>query len=85
MEDTVPQCHWDEDTGRLHRDDGPALIAEDGDKYWCQYGKFHREDGPAIIRHGGEEIWYLNDKQFSNPHEMPLSLFIVYCRWYKDH
>lgn len=34
---------------RLHRDDGPALIYQDGHKVWYQDGAMHRADGPAVI------------------------------------
>ena len=40
------------DWGRkLHREDGPAVIADNGDKEWWINGKLHRLDGPAIITH----------------------------------
>lgn len=30
-----------------HRDDGPAIEMDDGNKYWIEDGLWHREDGPA--------------------------------------
>ncbi len=47
--------------GKLHRDDGPAVIYWDGEKRWYQHGKRHREDGPAVVATNGTEIWYSND------------------------
>ncbi len=58
--------------GSLHREDGPAVIYSNGDKFWYQNGKFHgdkywfqndryhREDGPAIEYANGDKSWYYN-------------------------
>ena len=46
--------------GKWHREDGPAIIYEDGQLEWWVNGKPHREDGPAIIRADGYQLWYLN-------------------------
>ena len=35
--------------GKLHREDGPAIIWSSGRKDWYKDGKYHREDGPAVI------------------------------------
>lgn len=34
--------------GETHREDGPAIIREDGTKEWYLFDKLHRLDGPAI-------------------------------------
>ncbi len=34
--------------GKLSRIEGPAVVWNDGSKYWCQNGEYHREDGPAV-------------------------------------
>jgi hypothetical protein len=47
--------------GRLHREDGPAVIFPDGTQEWWLNGKLHREDGPAVIRPNGIQVWYIND------------------------
>lgn len=58
--------------GKLHRDDGPAVIKPDGTQEWYKEGKLHRDDGPAVIYTFGEEQWYnngeihKNSKQLSN-------------------
>jgi len=44
--------------GKLHRDDGPAIIRADGSEEWYQHDKLHRDDGPAIIRADGSGEWY---------------------------
>ena len=41
--------------GFLHRDDGPAVVINEGDprhemKAWYQHGKIHRDDGPALMK-----------------------------------
>ena len=51
--------------GKLHRDDGPALINSDGDKEWYYHGKRHRENGPALIHPDGTQRWFLYDKKIS--------------------
>ena len=49
--------------GVLHREDGPALIKENGDKEWYFNGVLHRDDGPAIELHNGERSWFTNGKR----------------------
>lgn len=44
-----------------HREDGPAVINQDGSEEWYFKGKFHREDGPAAIYPNAEGwLWYKN-------------------------
>ncbi len=43
--------------GKLHREDGPAVIYPDGAEMWYQYGSLHRDDGPAIILPDGTKKW----------------------------
>jgi hypothetical protein len=49
--------------GKLHREDGPAIIYADGARCWYQNDELHREDGPAIIYADGTQHWYLNNKR----------------------
>ena len=51
--------------GKLHREDGPAIIYANGDQYWYLNGKLHREDGPAIIWAKGAQYWYLNSEELT--------------------
>lgn len=44
--------------GRHHREDGPAIIMENGHKYWIVRGQYHREDGPAIELSDAKVAWY---------------------------
>jgi hypothetical protein len=53
---------WRDNYGRLHREDGPALVLPCGAEYWYIHGKKHREDGPAIIKHNGDKYYFQNDK-----------------------
>jgi hypothetical protein len=53
---------WFKD-GKLHREDGPAIIESDGSEYWYKNGKLHREDGPAIACKDGTKHYYLNGKE----------------------
>lgn len=58
---------WHDEDGLLHREDGPAVIMQNGTKYWYRRGYLHREDGPAIINVFGESPqWYLNGQNMQN-------------------
>jgi hypothetical protein len=50
-------------TGKLHREDGPAVEYASGTKYWYLNGERHREDGPAIEYPSGDKYWRLNGKE----------------------
>lgn len=47
--------------GRLHREDGPAVIHANGEKQWWLDGCLHREDGPAVDSHTMQS-WYIKHK-----------------------
>ena len=53
-------------TGRIHREDGPAVEYADGSKYWFRRGARHREDGPAAIYSDGSKEWWVNDYRHRN-------------------
>jgi len=44
----------------LHREDGPAVITNNGGKFWFINDKRHRNDGPAVELSNGEKLWYKN-------------------------
>ena len=45
--------------GKLHREEGPAVIFPSGRKEWYRNGLRHRTDGPAIVHaNGGQEWWH---------------------------
>jgi len=46
--------------GKLHRENGPAIIYPDGHQEWFLNGKLHREDGPAVIFANGRKEWRIN-------------------------
>lgn len=48
--------------GVLHREGGPAVEENCGNKIWYLNGKKHRLDGPAIEMKNGNTYWYINDK-----------------------
>lgn len=52
-------------TNVLHREDGPAVEWENGDKEWWINGKLHREDGPAQEWFNGDRRWHLNGKELT--------------------
>lgn len=47
--------------GKLHREDGPAVIINN-DKYWYKNGRKHRLNDPAIELANGNKYWYKNGK-----------------------
>jgi len=70
--------YWINSQGQYHREDGPAIEYNNGDKYWYRNDQRHREDGPAIEWADGDKEWYLNGRrhrgdgpaiEFSNGHE----------------
>lgn len=52
---------YHDDEGRLHRDDGPALIKPNGSHEWYQHGLLHRVGGPAA-EYKDMRCWYQNGK-----------------------
>jgi hypothetical protein len=56
--------YYDVDNSFIHhREDGPAIIYNNGDKYWYQNDKPHREDGPAVEYANGYKVWYYRHKR----------------------
>lgn len=49
------------ESGKLHRDGGPAKVEVNGHEEWYQNGKLHREDGPALKFDEDYQEWYQND------------------------
>jgi hypothetical protein len=39
---------WEDDEGRMHNVEGPAIVYPDGRTSWWIHGKRHRLDGPAM-------------------------------------
>jgi hypothetical protein len=59
------RIEYQNEQGKRHREDGPAVEWNIGDKSWWINGKRHREDGPAVETTRGRKFWYLNDKNYS--------------------
>ena len=49
--------------GQLHREDGPAIITDQGSAFWYQCGQRHRTDGPAIEYSDGGKEWWQNGQR----------------------
>jgi hypothetical protein len=57
----------------------PAIIYDDGEKFWFKNGLQHRDDKdpytglilPAVIRSNGKKEWYKDGKRF-NPKRIKL-------------
>ena len=45
------------ENGLFHREDGPAVIHNDGTRRWYQNGVHKRDDGPAIEWADGTYLW----------------------------
>jgi hypothetical protein len=61
--------------GEYHRDEGPAVIYENGSKFWYQNGKRHRDEGPAIIFPDGMELYYIYDINYTKEeHELRVGI-----------
>lgn len=56
---------WYNDEGDPHREDGPAMIWNDGQLWWCINDTFHRTDGPAIYCPNKPGRWFINGNEFS--------------------
>jgi len=48
----------------LHREDGPAIEYNNGDKEWFKNGVRHRIDGPAVDYSDGYKEYWLNEKEY---------------------
>ena len=44
---------WRDNAGKLHRDDGPAIISKNGAQEYWYHGTCHRVGGPAIVSADG--------------------------------
>jgi len=51
---------WFDESGFLHRENGPAIERASGSKEWLHHGRYHREDGPAISHSNEDEYWWKN-------------------------
>ena len=52
----IEECYRN---GKLHREDGPAIVRHDADGSYAEYhrdGKLHREDGPAVISRSADGV-----------------------------
>jgi hypothetical protein len=58
------RIEYHNEKGECHREDGPAIIFHNGNKYWCINANLHREDGSAVEWNNGDKSWYLNDEKF---------------------
>ena len=56
---------WYNERGQLHRECGPVIEYDNGDKYWYFKDKLHREDGPAVEYVYGTKRWYYNGILYS--------------------
>jgi hypothetical protein len=62
VEDVKGNIFYYKDNG-LHRENGPAIIWNDGIQEYYVNNLLHREDGPAIEYPSGKNIWYFKGKK----------------------
>ena len=62
--ETYGNCKYWYLNGKPHREDGPAIEANNGHKEWWLNGKLHREDGPAAEYANGDKFWFLNGQPY---------------------
>jgi hypothetical protein len=55
------KTEWRNPEGKLHRENGPAVEWNDGEKEWFVDGLRHRTDGPAREWANGFKEWYINN------------------------
>jgi hypothetical protein len=68
--------------GLIGRDDGPAVVHEDGTMCWYKDGLLHRDDGPAIERRAEDgtilrQAWYRNGLPHSHEGRHPALLELL--------
>ncbi len=52
-----------DDQCRYHKDEGPAVIDSDGNKFWYRHGERHRDgDLPAVEMKNGDKAWCKDGK-----------------------
>jgi hypothetical protein len=69
----------DSETRFVHREDGPAIIANNGTENFMIMGRLHRLDGPAICNYESDEyFWYFHNKKLSEGKNDMLT------RWWKS-
>lgn len=56
---------WLDVNGKLHREDGPAVMYSDGYKAWLIHGESHRIDGPAVIRKDGSTEYWIHGIKYT--------------------
>ena len=54
--------------GKLHNENGPAVIKLNGTQAWYVNDKLHRVYGPAYIQADGYQAWFVNGKRYREPH-----------------
>ena len=69
--------------GRLHREDGPAIIYSSGSKFWYLNGLRHRESGPAVTIYSGDNYWYFKDKTYSTHNEITNESWLIFVKQIK--
>ena len=75
---------WKTEDEKLHKEDGPAIIYPDGDKWWYINGKIHREDGPAIEGVDGSKEWWVDGK-FYGEGKLSLIQMMNYLKVVKEY
>lgn len=70
--------------GKLHKDNGPAIIFFFGQQEWWIDGKKHRLDGPAVVKNDGSKYWFKNGKKHREDGAAVIHPHNVNAAWYID-
>lgn len=57
-DNNITRYYKDDTCTKLHREDGPAWIEDDGTETWFFNGRPHRDDGPAVQWPCGRKEWW---------------------------
>ena len=68
--------------GKLHREDGPAIIYPNGTEVWYLNGHRHRVCGPAITTYNGTQVWYKDGKMHREDGPSLITKSGAYTWWF---
>lgn len=63
MQDREDRKCWFNSDGQLDREDGPAVLWNDGVEVWMSKDKIHRDGGPAVTRLNGDRVWFRHGRR----------------------
>ena len=71
---------WEDENGHIHREDGPAVIYDDGSVEYWQHGRLHRIGGPAIDYPDTFRKWYQDNNLYNNSREWWVDNYRIFSK-----